>query len=772
MLDSVTFKVTSNSRPSGDSLRVQYGLREPTGDFLVFQAPSYLPLESRVLADSQLLNFTPVSGSTTDYEANLVIELENDEVSESDGSISVTLVSDTNFTYRVVTGSNDVGTVQVTDDDTVAPVGPKLSISSGAVDTGVTERYSYVFTVQSDSDITGSDLDVTLAITDGAGNNLDILRGGGNTIKIRVGKDSATGVIDVGSRVTDPASKGQINVAIMAVPGSYHVDSNNDDFTVEVKDSDMGDPTTPVVSISGPSVVVEGQTARYQVSASHTPGTPPLDVEVIVSRGNFLGADQAGTRPLQISTSDTPATFDVSTVVDSNTGTNSSFNVTIVEKSGYALPRGINNRSLVTSIIDPPTISITGGGAVDEGSSASFTLSSSNSSIISNVRVQFSDGDGGFLSTAQKTIREIPVGLFYRISESTLNNSSTFTNGLITATILDDDNTPPTYTVGSPNPATVTINNTTIRIPETRIASLNTALVTSGVTRGHDFEIKVELDARTSTDLEVLYTVQNDGNKAPRLKTSGIYSNSISGRITIPAGRSSATRVIGVEKNFGGDIPADARYQVSILGSLSYDVNPTQNRGIYFPVRDNSAPTAARPVVSIASADSTAVIAGNALTFTVKATPAPTTDLDVTVNVATDNILFFESSQLFDRKVTISGGSETTTLTVLTQDAAGFATVWASVVQADGYILPIVESDISSRTITGGHENEKVLASAIVEDSLSVELSTEVDMVTEGNSFKVRITPSTTPNVTVPVKISITETGNFVQTRITKSNLC
>ena len=59
---SVTFKITANAQPTGDSLRVQYGLREPTGDFLVFQAPSYLPLEARVLADSQLLNFTPVAG--------------------------------------------------------------------------------------------------------------------------------------------------------------------------------------------------------------------------------------------------------------------------------------------------------------------------------------------------------------------------------------------------------------------------------------------------------------------------------------------------------------------------------------------------------------------------------------------------------------------------------------------------------------------------------------------------------------------------------------
>ena len=143
---SVTFKITAKSQPAGDSLRVQYGLREPTGDFLVFQAPSYLPLEARVLADSQLLNFTPVAGG--EFEADLVIELDDDEVVEHDGSVSVTLVSDTNFTYRVVAGSNDVGVVQVTDDEVL----PILTINNPSSISESARSVSY--TVTSDTQIT------------------------------------------------------------------------------------------------------------------------------------------------------------------------------------------------------------------------------------------------------------------------------------------------------------------------------------------------------------------------------------------------------------------------------------------------------------------------------------------------------------------------------------------------------------------------------------------------------------------------------------------
>ena len=54
---------------------------------------------------------------TEHYEAPLVIQIEDDLRNESDGTVSVTLLTDPGLTYRVTAGSNDVGTVQVTDDD-------------------------------------------------------------------------------------------------------------------------------------------------------------------------------------------------------------------------------------------------------------------------------------------------------------------------------------------------------------------------------------------------------------------------------------------------------------------------------------------------------------------------------------------------------------------------------------------------------------------------------------------------------------------------------
>ena len=752
--NNMVFTVTLSSGATGTST-VEFATSNGTAT-----AGSDFTATSGTVAASTALEFA--SGTQSQ---DIMVPILGDEINETDETFTVTLSEPSTGTALLGGSQSATGTIRNDDDATI----PEISISSGAVATGVTERYKFEFTVTADSNV-AADLDVTLAITDGAGTNLDILEGGGNIITIPRGKNSATGVIIAGSRVINPASKGQIQIMVTPVSGSYNADSNNDDIIVAVKDSDTGDATTPVVSLSGPTTVVEGQMVSYEISASHTPGTPPLTVFVNVgnSRGDFLVAGQAGERRVDITASDTPGTFNVTTKVDTTDGVDGLYFVSIVEKSDYALPRYQNNRSIGTAVIDPPAISITGGSAVDEGSGASFTLSSSSGAVTSNVRVQFGDGDDGFLSAAQKVIRTVPVGLFYRITEPTLHNSSTYSGGTITATILPDETSPATYTVGSPNPAMVTINNITIQPPAGPTASLDSAIVSSGVTRGHDFEIKVQLIPAASTDVEILYSVLNVGNKAPRLTSSTGYENSISGRITMPAGKNFARKIIGVERNFGGAVPSDAVYQVAIVSSDNYISGSTHT--IDIPVRDNSAPTAARPVVSITPPDPADIIEGNDVTFMVKATPVPTSDLAVTVNVSSDNLPFIADPQnnLFDRTVTITGGNSTTPLTVSTQDATGFATIWAKVVQADGYILPIVESDLTGRTVTAGLENEMVEATAVVvEENFTVELSTTASMVDEGESIKVRLTPSIVPKNVTPVKIEITETGNdFVRSNI------
>ena len=193
-IGTATFKITADSEPSINPLRVHYGLREPTGDFLVFDAPSYLPLPLRVYADSQIINFTPEAGNTGNFVADLLIDLEDDEIIEIDGTVSVTLVGGTDFTYKVITDSNDVGIAPITDDDQAT-----LTITDAtAVEGADTETPKMVFTVTADP-IATTQLSATWTTSDdtsdvGATGNTDYTSASGI---VRIPANTATGTFEV-----------------------------------------------------------------------------------------------------------------------------------------------------------------------------------------------------------------------------------------------------------------------------------------------------------------------------------------------------------------------------------------------------------------------------------------------------------------------------------------------------------------------------------------------------------------------------------------------
>ena len=281
---SVTFKVTSNSQPTGDSLRVQYGLREPSGDFLVTNAIVY--------ADSQRLNFTPVAGSPTDYEADLVIELENDEEAESNGSISVTLVSDTDFTYRVVTGTNDVGVVQIMDDDIpVINWVSRSNVITEGTDSATPTLQS--ITVQLDNSVTATSqitVDYTLTGVSYASVPVDIklasnapgrISDSTGTITLAAGEGSATIPLEVIADSHDEGTEGF--TLILSNPSGVIIGTPFTNVTI------IDDDALPTVSIAPAVAVTETDTdftSRIAVQLSTASGRE-------ISVGYVVSADSA-----------------------------------------------------------------------------------------------------------------------------------------------------------------------------------------------------------------------------------------------------------------------------------------------------------------------------------------------------------------------------------------------------------------------------------------------------------------------------------------------
>ena len=79
------------------------------------------------------------------------------------------------------------------------------------------------------------------------------------------GTNSASGVINVGITSGPPGgvdadSPTSFMFGLTAVAGKYTV---SDPISVLVKDKDSGDAATPLLTLTGPASVVEGETATY-----------------------------------------------------------------------------------------------------------------------------------------------------------------------------------------------------------------------------------------------------------------------------------------------------------------------------------------------------------------------------------------------------------------------------------------------------------------------------------------------------------------------------
>ena len=138
----------------------------------------------------------------------------------------------------------------------------------------------------------------------------------------------------------------------------------------------------PVVSLSGPTSVVEGAMASFNVSANHTPSNAPISVSLMVENltGDFLAADEAGLKTVSISSATTPGKLDVATKVDDPDGLPGTFKVSLVEGVGYALPATASTSQVTTNVIDPTiyNVAISSSAVTDgitEGHSFEFTVS-------------------------------------------------------------------------------------------------------------------------------------------------------------------------------------------------------------------------------------------------------------------------------------------------------------------------------------------------------------------------------------------------------------
>ena len=233
----------------------------------------------------------------------------------------------------------------------------------------------------------------------------------------------------------------------------------------------------PVVTISAVNAgpIDEGETAVFTLSATPNP-TGKIMVSVDVKHaqgttGNFLDTDDIKVHQVSVSTSGS-GTLEITTISDAVTEASGSIQATLksdlkgdpesVDRTTSATYLiGSNPTPATVAITDNdiaglPSVTISGVKSIEEGESATFTLSTDTiGSNLLSVRVRITrNGDYFSQQNSSPELKTIVIpsdgstpGEF-EITETTINDGTDEDDGTISVRVLTDPENPDTYAVG------------------------------------------------------------------------------------------------------------------------------------------------------------------------------------------------------------------------------------------------------------------------------------------------------------------------------------
>ena len=632
----------------------------------VSQSGNYVTTGSRTVT-------IPSSGSKT-----FTVTTTDDSDDEPDGSVTATISSATGYTVASNAGA---ATVAVSDND--AATLPEISITAGS---GVTEGTAASFTLTA-SPAPASNLDVTMSVSQSGdyvttgSRTVTIPSSGSKTFTVTTNDDSddepdgsVTVSINNGSSYTVSSSSSTATVAIAdndtcaptlpsdaitiaeitgwrdaldptraaagikrfnRVLATLGVDTGETPMTVqqaqavsnwlkntrwdriartlaaiEQSQCDTQPPTEPVITITAGSDITEGTDATFTVTASPTP-TTALTVNLTISQSGNVGAT-IGADTVTIPTTGS-ATYTVGTTNDSTDEPDGSVTASLSTGTGYTVSGSNNAATVAVSDDDPPpatpNISIVAGSSITEGSDATFTVTASPApatALTVNLTVSQS---GSFGATTGTDTVIIPTTGSATYTVSTTNDNTDEPDGSVTATL----STGTGYTVSaSSNAATVAVSDDD---PPRATPTISIA-AGSSITEGADATFTVTASPTPTTALTVNLTVSQGGNFGATIGAD---------TVTIPT-TGSATYTVSTT-NDNTDEP-NGSVTATLSTGTGYTVSGSSNAATVAVSDDDDPP----PTISIAAGSG--VTEGSHATFTVTASPAPTSPLTVNLTVS------------------------------------------------------------------------------------------------------------------------------------------
>ena len=674
---------------------------------------------------------------------------------------------------------------------------PEITIVAGA---GVTEGTDATFTVTA-TPAPSAELDVTVGVTQSG----DYVTTGSRTVTITT-SGSATFTVATTNDTTDEPD-GSITATISSGTG-YTVSSNAGAATVAVSDDDAA--TLPEISITGGSGVTEGTAASFTLTASPAPAAD-LDITIAVSQsGDYV---TTGSRTVTIPSSGSK-TFTVTTTDDSDDEPDGSVTATISSATAYTVASNAGAATVAVSDNDAatlPEISITAGSGVTEGTAASFTLTASPAPAADlDISIAVSQS-GDYVTTGSRTVT-IPASGSKIVTVTTTDDSDDEPDGSVTVAI----NNGSTYTVSSSSStATVaiadndtcapTLSNDAVTIAEitgwrdaldpTRAAAgikrFNRVLASLGVDTGETpmtvqqaqavsnwlKNTRWDRIARTLAAIEQSQCDTQPPTEPVMTITAGSdITEGSDASFTVTASPTPTTALtvnltVSQSGNFGATIGADT-VTIPTTGSATYTVSTTNdstnepdgsvtatlstgsgytvsgsNNAATVAVSDDDDPPPATPAISIVAGSG--VTEGGSATFTVTASPNPTTAL--TVNLTVSQSGSFGATTGADTVTIPTTGSATYTVST-TNDSTD---------EPNGSVTATLSTG-SGYTVSGSNNAATVAVSDDDPPPATPTISIAAGSgVTEGSDATFTVTASPAPATALTVNLTVSQSGNF-----------
>ncbi|MGF1704996.1 immunoglobulin-like domain-containing protein, partial [Enterovibrio baiacu] len=514
----------------------------------------------------------------------------------------------------------------------------------------------------------------------------------------------------------------------------------------------------PSLTLSGNETVIEGNSASYTLTLSHTP-TSDVTITVDISRTTAEGNDVSeSTREITIPAGSRSATFTIDTIDDvfDESNDNDVFSVEVLDVEGGGFERLPLLPDPIETIINDgdansPSLILTGDTSINEGESANYTITLSeapSSDMTVTVTIGHRTSEDGDVTPVTRDIL-IPAGsVSTTFAVDTANDVydessdgdvfSVTVEGVSGGGFEQKPELPPGFET--------TLNDGTADAPTLFLTG------DSNVTEGGDASYTLTLSHAPSSDFTATIVIghqtSESGDITPETRD-----------IVIAAGTTSATFSVTTSDDVFDETNDTDVFNVSVSNTAGggFEAQPTAPTSIETTI-DEDTDSSDKPTLTL-TGDSE-VIEGAEASYTLTISEAPTTDLTVTVVVG------HKTSEDGDvtpvtRNIVIAAGTTSTDFTVATLDDS---------------ILETNDDDVFEVSVTGSTgggfevlpDNPAAVETTINEDTTSTDkptltLTGDAEVV-EGAEASYTLTiseaPTTDLTVTVVVGHKTSEDGD------------